>query len=109
MNDVIVIFSADSARIVKGAQARDFAGKTNIVINPDLSQVKGLPPHAWKFENGSVVSHTPQEIARREQVLAADSSTRIQMPTEEKIFFWGYFLMGAAAGMLLATLFIFVK
>lgn len=52
MNDVIVRFKADGCflRIVKGS-AKDWEGKPNVFINPDLSLIRAIPPHKWKMSD----------------------------------------------------------
>ena len=45
MNDFFVIFTENNARIYKGKPERS---SENILVNPDLSRVKGIPPHLWK-------------------------------------------------------------
>lgn len=54
MSDVIVVFSKDGARIVKGDSSQ-YAGRADVLINPDLENVRRLPPHLWGLADGKVV------------------------------------------------------
>jgi hypothetical protein len=49
-----------------------------VLINPDLSQVEGIPLRFWKLQRGQVVEMTPEE----KQILL-DTDTAVQ---EAKIF-----------------------
>ena len=40
-----------------------WGGVKNALINPDLSKVKGLKRHHWKFEGDKVVPKTEEEMA----------------------------------------------
>ena len=56
MKHFIVTFGDNGARITKGITPSDWRGKANVLINPDLSAVKGVPPHMWRLVDGKVVS-----------------------------------------------------
>lgn len=64
----VVIFD-DSDPIVPGrvidrndlANTPDFEGRTDVLINPDLSAVAGVSQRYWKKENGTIVPMTQDE------------------------------------------------
>ena len=43
-----VVFTANNARLVMGINPDDYKHNSRAVINPDLSRVRGTPPHFWK-------------------------------------------------------------
>lgn len=50
----IVIFNENGARIYKNPDPVLILG-AEYIENPDLSAVKGLPPHLWALDEGKVV------------------------------------------------------
>lgn len=52
---------------VNPANAEELRSLTGAIENPDLSAVRGTPPHHWKLEQGGVVKKTPEEIEATEQ------------------------------------------
>lgn len=42
----VAVFTANNCRLIKGT-AESWKNNPNAVVNPDLSEVKGLPPHFW--------------------------------------------------------------
>jgi hypothetical protein len=46
--------------------------KRRAVVNPDLTEVKGIPPHFWKRKDRRIVEMTrPQKLARLAAIEAA--------------------------------------
>lgn len=41
----------------------------NLVINPDLSFVRGVPPQHWKFQDGKIVPMNKEEKGHRENLI----------------------------------------
>jgi hypothetical protein len=62
---LVVVFEANNARIlINPANLKELQQLPNVVVNPNLEQVKGMPPHCWKLQNGKVV---PLDEGEREQ------------------------------------------
>lgn len=75
--DFWVVFTNNNARIVKVNP--DFDRQLPNVKNPDLSAVKGLPPHLWKLVNNQVVRMTSKECVNRNDEVAltgVDNNTK---------------------------------
>lgn len=69
----MVVFSDSNARVIYGIAKDALVGAKNIVTNPDLSAVKGLPPHYWKLSDGKVVSMSDDEKRARDLLHASIS------------------------------------
>lgn len=65
----VVLFLEDNARIVVTRDADPYRGIPNVLIDPDLSAVKGHPPHYWKLLGGRVVPITNEEKIIRDAKL----------------------------------------
>lgn len=61
----IVVFTPNNARIYYGSPD-DFLGHPSFAVDPDLSKVRGLPPHCWKLVGGEIVPLSPDEMTARE-------------------------------------------
>lgn len=57
----VVIFSNGIPRILTGINPSDYLGVSNVVINPDLSKLIGIPPHHWKLSDGQIVEMSDAE------------------------------------------------
>ncbi len=57
----MVIFTLDNVRIQYGTVCSITSHDQEIVYNPDLSAVHGIPPHMWKLVDGKIVSNVPVE------------------------------------------------
>lgn len=56
MKDVVVVLTRNNARLIVNPSDLDkFLGKQNVFINPDLTDLKGVPPHFWKAQRGRLV------------------------------------------------------
>lgn len=65
----IVIFTPIGARIITAADPKPYMGQKNILINPDLSKVKGVPPQFWVRQGGRVVEMSrPRKLARKAKI-----------------------------------------
>lgn len=57
-----VIFTKNNARIVNNiTDVEYYKALENAVIDPDLINVRGIPPHYWKLDNGCVMPMTEAE------------------------------------------------
>lgn len=61
----VVVFTKNNARIVVTDEIKHYERLPNALINPNLSQVKGIPPHFWKLENKKVVPMNRDEKLAR--------------------------------------------
>ena len=58
----LVIFTKNNARVLtKPEEFTELMAYPNVVPDPDLSLVKGIPPHHWKLEDGLIVPMTGSE------------------------------------------------
>lgn len=56
MKDVVVVLTRNNARIVTNPTDLDkFLGKQNVFVNPNMEDLKGVPPHFWKSQRGRLV------------------------------------------------------
>lgn len=64
--DIAVIFTDNNARIIKNPPNLEYL-KTldNVLINPDMSGVVGIPPHLWAKEGDSIRVLTEEETIER--------------------------------------------
>jgi hypothetical protein len=62
----VIVFTANNARILTNPEnVEAFRDMPNAFVDPDLSEVVGLPPHFWKVVDGKIVSMTrPEKVAR---------------------------------------------
>lgn len=52
----VVVFTKNNARVVHNPENLErFRNHPYCVVDPDLSQVKGTPPHFWKLEGGQIL------------------------------------------------------
>ena len=58
----LVIFTSNNARILVGANPKEYP---TAWVNPDLSRVKGTPPHFWKIVGNQIHPMNFQEMAAR--------------------------------------------
>lgn len=65
-HNIVVLFTDNNARILRNPINLDYL-KTldNVLINPDLSKVAGIPPHFWVKEGDSVRAMTTLEKVER--------------------------------------------
>jgi hypothetical protein len=64
-SEFIVVFTKDNARIIMGGGMGAVSSGDQVVSNPDLSAVRGIPPHLWKLQSGQVVPMNAAEQAKR--------------------------------------------
>jgi hypothetical protein len=63
MKNKVVLFHENGARIITTDDVSHFQGMKNCVINPDLSEVAGIPPHCWRLQDTRVVGAAENEQA----------------------------------------------
>lgn len=84
--DVVVMFTKDNARIyVNPENLLALLPSSQCLINPDMSAVKGLPPHFWKadVENNAVKPMSEMEMFDRLTVLQEYGSIVPEPPKEQ--------------------------
>ncbi len=69
----VVLFSESNARVITNP-TEDFSKNPRAIVDPDLTQVHGVPPHFWKFEFGRVLPMDNDEKAERLKVLEGGSN-----------------------------------
>ncbi len=80
--DFYVIFTENNARILKGKPSNI---TSNMVVNPDLKKVKGIPPHFWKLENNSIIPMNEVEKNARLIHLNDNSAINIHDSTPHEL------------------------
>lgn len=65
-----VLFLKDNVRIIITDDPSTYRGIPGVLIDPDLSAVKGHPPHYWKMDKGKVVPISNEEKVRRDGMRA---------------------------------------
>lgn len=54
MKHTIVVFGEHGARIKRVVDTTPYQGNANALIDPDLSTVRGVPPHEWAIRDGKL-------------------------------------------------------
>lgn len=58
----VIVFTENGARILKNpANFEELSHAENVVINPDLKELEGIPPHLWKLQNGKIAAMSQAE------------------------------------------------
>ena len=71
MKEFLVIFTKTNARILSNPSDKEIRYYKNSVRNPDLMQVRHVPPHFWKMDKyRNVMPMTPQEQKMRLALIA---------------------------------------
>lgn len=94
MPNKVVIFTANNARILHVPETRPYEGVENVLINPDLTEVRGLAPHYWQNVGGKVVPLDPSARAARDTDLdnngcinaLPDFSIKAPVPKSYKLY-----------------------
>lgn len=95
----VVVFNKYGARIlVNPGDAYD--NVKDSIINPDLTEVKGLPPHYWKLVDGKVVPKTEKEKADMDALHKQNPFNSLKMQvlkkSPSKLYAVAYIALGAA-------------
>lgn len=62
----VVLFLEDNARIITTQDPKKYENVPYCLIDPDLTAVKGHPPHYWRLVDGKVIPITNEEKIRRD-------------------------------------------
>lgn len=107
-----VVFNATTARILVNPENGDELEKMpNVVVNPNLEAVKGIPPHLWKLQDGKVLPMSKGEQEKRLQLIekhGIDNSPPVTIIQKVYRYHEWYvapicFALGAGLGALLAA------
>jgi len=89
----IVIFNQSNNRItecIKSANTPDYEGRTDVLVNPDLSLLSGVPRKYWKQSGGSIIEMTQAEKdaldLEVETKLKADNKLKSKLHFDEAHF-----------------------
>lgn len=92
---VVVVFNQDGARILKNPKNyAELALRPDVLIDPDMTSVKHVPPHLWCIKDGKLA-------------VKADDSTPSVPRVEKaklKLKLLGLVLLGAVIGYLIGKL-----
>lgn len=76
----IVIFTENNSRILRVADISHYICKANVVIDPDLSLVEGVPPHLWCLSEGKIVPMMEEmKVNRHEHIKAHGAINEIRL------------------------------
>lgn len=81
---VIVVFDETATpqkvlQVLASANTPDFTGRTDVVINPDLSALEGIVPvRYWKHSAGLIVEYTTAEKTQQDSDEAAAEDTAVR-------------------------------
>src|ERR1044072_7340853 len=67
MKQTVVIFTTNNARIlINPEHPKLLAKRFNVLLDPDLSRVRGVDPHYWKVVKGEIypMNHFEAELRR---------------------------------------------
>jgi hypothetical protein len=56
MKSKVVIFSNNTVRVITTQNPEEYADNPEAIINPDLTAIRGIPPHKWTLVNGKIVA-----------------------------------------------------
>jgi hypothetical protein len=61
MKNRVVIFNKHGAHVlINPHNLEELAKKPNVIVNPDLSQVQGVPMHLWEQSGQSIIPSNKQ-------------------------------------------------
>lgn len=65
-NNIVVMFTDNNARVLRNPINLEYL-KTldNVLVNPNLSKVTGIPPHLWAKEGDSIRAMSEEESIER--------------------------------------------
>lgn len=64
--EIAVVFTPTNARVlINPPNLADLVSSGECILNPDMTYVKQVPPHFWKYESGCIVPMTAEEQALR--------------------------------------------
>jgi len=102
---ITVVFTRNNARIIHGDAGKKYHGHSCVVVNPDLSVVKNVPPHFWKLSKGKIVPMNGVEKAIRNLEIERDGiENMIDLEFKKKshvsAIIWGVVVLLAAIYLL---------
>lgn len=75
----VVVFLPHNARVEKVGDPTSYLHYQDVLIDPDLTSVKDLPPHFWKLDNGHVVPMTYEEREARMNLLSDSAKKGVKL------------------------------
>lgn len=92
MKNTVVVFKKNTAQIVVNPpDLVKYHKMPNAMVNPDLSLVKGEPPHFWKMSAGSVVPMSrPEKLERLKDIDSEGINVELvkKIPFYKNYIFW---------------------
>lgn len=65
MKRTVVIFSEHNARVLRGVEDGEWDSSLPHLVNPDITPVRGAPPHLWCIEDGKLAVLPPKRLKER--------------------------------------------
>lgn len=66
MKNKVVVFNNGQARIlINPSNIKELEKQSNVIVNPDLSNVSGLPAHMWKQVGQAIIPLDINEIPKQ--------------------------------------------
>ncbi len=82
----VIVFTDNNARIIQNPDdLNQYRNNPNAVIDPDLSEVVGTPPHLWKLLDGKVVRMQKYEEAQRVAHIETHGAVNTIVPVKVSI------------------------
>lgn len=85
----VAIFTTNTCRIIDNPpNPQEMSRWPNVVFDPDLHRVVGVPPHFWKVIDGQIHPMNSMEIRVRKRVIersGMDNSIRRLLPEEFRV------------------------
>jgi hypothetical protein len=110
MKTKAVYFENGYARVLTNPN-KDELALPGILVNPDFTEVQGLPPEMWKREGDALAPHSEEEQAVRRAERhgpACPTRTQVILHVEKyyKVPAWAYAVMVVEAAVAAAALLI---
>lgn len=112
----LVVFTKTNARILHNPDSdlfKKLSNYPNVIINPNLERVDGVPPHFWKFKDGEVFAMDDNEKEARikeiEKYGVDNTIQSLDLKFKKNIFklhHLDWIAYGAIVGLLLKLIFI---
>ncbi len=87
---LIVIFNEGATpekvlSVIPSANDIEFVSRTDVVLNPDLSALSGVPRKYWKHVTGSIVEYTAGEKATQDAAEDTAAEARVRADAKDRL------------------------
>lgn len=78
-----VVFTRTNSRVIRYQDIKEIGDLGNVVVNPDLSMVRGVPPHFWTLIDGHIIPMNEEQ--KRVRIIQLESPPSAQDIVDQKI------------------------